>query len=152
MFKSIKNLLTKEKVAEPANKYSKEEILLVSASLAYEVAKSDGEIGKAELDKIKNQLEDVKRHIDKNISDLLSKIEIKSDESISFYDLVTLVNEKFTLDQKHMLVRFLWDVAYADNILEADEERLIRRIADLLVIKDIKVLRLKDDAKTSSNN
>ena len=146
------NFFKKKKVEEPANKYSKEEVLLVSASLAYEVARSDGDIGETELDKIKDQLEDVKRHVDKEASELLSKIESKSDESVSFYDLVTLVNEKFTLDQKHMLVRFLWDVAYADNILEADEERLIRRIADLLAIKDVKVLRLKDDAKTSSNN
>ena len=146
------NFFKKKKVEEPANKYSKEEVLLVSASLAYEVARSDGDIGETELDKIKDQLEDVKRHVDKEASELLSKIESKSDESVSFYDLVTLVNEKFTLDQKHMLVRFLWDVAYADNVLEADEERLIKRIADLLAIKDIKVLRLKDDAKTSSNN
>ena len=146
------NFFKKKKVEEPVNKYSKEEVLLVSASLAYEVAKSDGDIGETELDKIKDQLEDVKKHVDKEASELLSKIESKSDESVSFYDLVTLVNEKFTLDQKHMLVRFLWDVAYADNVLEADEERLIRRIADLLAIKDIKVLRLKDDAKTSSNN
>ena len=52
-----------------------------------------------------------------------------------------------------MLIRFLWDVAYADNILEVDEERLIRRIADLLAIKeDIKFLRLKNDVETSSNS
>ena len=146
------NFFKKKKVEEPANNYSKEEVLLVSASLAYEVAKSDGDIGETELDKIKDQLEDVKKHVDKEASELLSKIESKSDESVSFYDLVTLVNENFTLDQKHMLIRFLWDVAYADNVLEADEERLIRRIADLLAIKDVKVLRLKDDAKTSSNN
>ncbi len=146
------NFFKKKKVEEPANNYSKEEVLLVSASLAYEVAKSDGDIGETELDKIKDQLEDVKKHVDKEATELLSKIESKSDESVSFYDLVTLVNENFTLDQKHMLIRFLWDVAYADNVLEADEERLIRRIADLLAIKDVKVLRLKDDAKTSSNN
>ena len=146
------NFFKKKKVEEPVNKYSKEEVLLVSASLAYEVAKSDGDIGETELDKIKDQLEDVKRHVDKEATELLSKIESKSDESVSFYHLVTLVNENFTLDQKHMLIRFLWDVAYADNVLEADEERLIRRIADLLAIKDVKVLRLKDDAKTSSNN
>ena len=146
------NFFKKKKVEEATTKYSKEEVLLVSASLAYEVAKSDGDIGETELDKIKGQLEDVKRHVDMEATELFSKIENKSDGSVSFYDLVTLVNEKFTLDQKHMLVRFLWDVAYADNVLEADEERLIRRIADLLSIKDVKVLRLKDDAKTSSNN
>ena len=39
-------------------------------------------------------------------------------------------------------------MAYADNILEIDEERLIRRIADLIKIKDIEVLKIKDISKT----
>ena len=146
------NFFKKKKVIEPETNYSKEEILLVSASLAYEVAKSDGEIGQTELNKINDQLKNIKKHIDKETSELLSIIENKSNQSVSFHGLVNLVNKKFTLEQKHMLIRFLWDVAYADNILEVDEERLIRRIADLLAIKDIKVLRLKDDAKTSSNS
>ena len=46
------------------------------------------------------------------------------------------------------LIRFLFDVAYADKILEVTEERLIRRIADLINIKDIEVLKIKDASKT----
>ena len=46
-----------------------------------------------------------------------------------------------------MLLEFLWDVAYADKILEVNEERLIRRIADLIHIKDIEVLKLKNNSK-----
>jgi uncharacterized tellurite resistance protein B-like protein len=38
-------------------------------------------------------------------------------------------------------------VAYADKILEVSEERLIRRIADLIKIKDIEVLKIKDSSK-----
>jgi uncharacterized tellurite resistance protein B-like protein len=38
-------------------------------------------------------------------------------------------------------------VAYADKILEVSEERLIRRIADLIKIKDIEVLKIKDTSK-----
>jgi uncharacterized tellurite resistance protein B-like protein len=38
-------------------------------------------------------------------------------------------------------------VAYADKILEVSEERLIRRIADLIKIKDIEVLKIKDISK-----
>jgi uncharacterized tellurite resistance protein B-like protein len=49
------------------------------------------------------------------------------------------------------LIKFLWDVAYADKILEVNEERLVRRIADLIHIKDIEVLRLKDQSSKSNN-
>ena len=44
------------------------------------------------------------------------------------------------------MIEFLWQTAYADNILDVDEERLIRRIADMIRIKDMKVLKLKDQA------
>jgi uncharacterized tellurite resistance protein B-like protein len=45
------------------------------------------------------------------------------------------------------MIEFLWQTAYADNILDVDEERLIRRIADMIRIKDMRVLKLKDQAK-----
>ena len=41
----------------------------------------------------------------------------------------------------------MWKIAYADGKLEVDEERLIRRLADLIKIKDLDVLKLKDIAK-----
>ena len=41
----------------------------------------------------------------------------------------------------------MWQTAYADGKLDVDEERLVRRVADLINIKDIEVLKLKNDAK-----
>jgi uncharacterized tellurite resistance protein B-like protein len=41
-------------------------------------------------------------------------------------------------------------VAYADKILEVAEERLIRRIADLINIKDVEVLKIKDFSKNKN--
>ena len=41
----------------------------------------------------------------------------------------------------------MWKTAYADGKLDVDEERLVRRVADLIKIKDIEVLKLKNDAK-----
>ena len=41
----------------------------------------------------------------------------------------------------------MWQTAYADGKLDIDEERLIRRVADLIRIKDIEVLKLKNDTK-----
>ena len=46
----------------------------------------------------------------------------------------------------------LWDTAYSDEFLEVHEERIIRRIADLIMIKDVRVLRLKDDSKNLKFN
>ena len=48
---------------------------------------------------------------------------------------------------KLSLLNFMWKTAYADGKLDVDEERLVRRVADLIKIKDIEVLKLKNDAK-----
>ena len=63
------------------------------------------------------------------------------------------INEKksfiydFNKEDKLELVQYLWGVAYADNVLDVNEERLIRRIASLINLKDIDVLKLKNKAK-----
>ncbi len=49
--------------------------------------------------------------------------------------------------KKIKLLKFLWQTAYADGKLDVDEERLIRRVADLIKIKDIEVLKLKNLSK-----
>ena len=77
---------------------------------------------------------------------------MNSNESISFNDFINQINENFSLHEKEEMIKFLWETAYMDNILEVNEERLIRRIADMINIKDIKVLRLKSKPKIKISN
>ena len=78
---------------------------------------------------------------------MLKSIEMQSNESVSFNDFINQINDNFSQDQKLEMIDFLWQTAYADNVLDVDEERLIRRIADMIRIKDMQVLKLKDRAK-----
>ena len=120
---------------------------LVGCALAYEVAKADGAIDVNELNKIKTEVENKSNELGLNSEEVLLIIEKQSNESISFNDFINQINDNFSQDQKIQMVEFLWQTAYADNILDVDEERLIRRIADMIRIKDMKVLKLKDQAK-----
>ena len=122
---------------------------LISCALAYEVAVSDGEIDDNELHKIKSEIFKKSQQLNLNPDDVLETIEHQNAESISFNDFVNQINDNFSQDQKIQMIEFLWQTAYADNVLDVDEERLIRRIADMIKIKDIKVLKLKDQAKTN---
>ena len=120
---------------------------LVGCALAYEVAKADGAIDINELNKIKTEIENRSNELGLNSEEVLMTIEKQSKESISFNDFINQINNNFSQDQKIQMIEFLWQTAYADNILDVDEERLIRRIADMIRIKDIKDLKLKDQAK-----
>ena len=120
---------------------------LVGCALAYEVAKADGAIDINELNKIKAEVENKSNELGLNSEEVLLTIEKQSNESISFNDFINQINNNFSQDQKIQMIEFLWQTAFADNILDVDEERLIRRIADMIRIKDMKVLKLKDQAK-----
>ena len=123
------------------------DIELVGCALAYEVAKADGSIDLDELEKIKVELTKRSNALGLDSDEVLKTIEMQSNESVSFNDFINQINDNFLQDQKLEMIDLLWQTAYADNILDVDEERLIRRIADMIRIKDMQVLKLKDKAK-----
>ena len=125
-------------------------IELIGCALAYEIAISDGKIDSSELDKIKNEITVKSKALNLAPEEVFATIKNHSEESVSFNDFINQINENFSHDQKLEMISFLWRTAYADNVLEVDEERLIRRIADMIRIKDMQVLKLKDQAKQNS--
>ena len=137
----------KKKIDEVESKESFE-LELTAAVLAYEIARSDGEISKSELEVLLSEIKKIAINVGKTEQDILKIIEEYSKNSISFHEFIADINKDFTKEDKLSLIKFLWDVAYADTILEVNEERLIRRIADLINIKDLEVLKLKDQSKS----
>ena len=126
------------------------ELELTAAVLAYEIARSDGEISESELQVLLSEIKKIATDVGKKEEDILNIIEEYSKNSISFHEFIEDINKDFTKEDKLSLIKFLWDVAYADTILEVNEERLIRRIADLINIKDLEVLKLKDQSKSDN--
>tara|TARA_B100000780_G_C21110627_1_gene448803 strand:+ start:78 stop:512 length:435 start_codon:yes stop_codon:yes gene_type:complete len=136
-----------KKKSKPEEKINNFEIELTAAVLAYEIARSDGDISKDEEILLIGEIKKISKKIGKDEKEILKLIEVFSNDSVSFYEFIQDINEHFSIENKISLIGFLWDVAYADSNLDVDEERLIRRIADLIKIKDIQVLKLKDKAR-----
>ena len=143
MFQFIKNLFNKKEliVHEEKNEFDS---LTIACMLAHEVARSDGDISESELNSIKELIILNNRN---DYEKILKKVSEFSNENSSFYDFVRKINESFSNEEKENLISVLWDVAFADGVLETHEERLIRRIADLIFIKDVRVLKLKHQSK-----
>ena len=133
-----------KKNKEPQAKESAFEIELTASVLAYEIARSDGEITKEELSVLMSEIEDIAEKVGKSKQEIFNIIEIYSKDSVSFHEFVEDINNNYTKEDKLNLLKFMWKIAYADNKLDVDEERLIRRVADLIRIKDIEVLKLKN--------
>jgi len=123
------------------------DIELTASILAYEIARSDGDISEPELAILLDEIKKISTKVGKEPKKVLEIIEDYSKNSVSFYEFIDDINKDYSKDNKLSLIRFLYDVAFADKILEVNEERLIRRIADMIKIKDIEVLKIKDASK-----
>ncbi|MBT3728481.1 MAG: TerB family tellurite resistance protein [Candidatus Marinimicrobia bacterium] len=141
------NIFKKKKVSQDTQKNPEFEIELIGAVLAYEIARSDGDISDSELNLLIEEIKKISKKVNKTDEEIFSIIETYSKDSVSFHEFIADINNDFSKEEKLSLISFLWDVAFADSQLDVDEERLIRRIADLIRIKDIEVLKLKDKAR-----
>ena len=133
----------KKKKPETQEQSSDFEIELTASVLAYELARSDGEIDDNELEVLMEEIKVISKKVNKDEAEILEIIEKYSKDSVSFYEFVEDINNDYTKDEKLSLLKFMWKIAYADGKLDVDEERLIRRLADLIKIKDMDVLKLK---------
>ena len=141
------NIFKKNKNEEVTIDKHNFEIDLIACVLAYEVARADGNISDDELNSLLNEIEKITADVNKNPDEIFSLIKNYSENSVSFHEFISDINNDFNKEEKLELIQYLWDVAYADNVLDVNEERLIRRIANLINLKDLDVLRLKDKAK-----
>lgn len=146
MFNFLK--IFSKKSEEKYNKVDDFDIELTAVVIAYEIARSDGEITESELDILMQQIEDICKKTNKNKDQILKLVELHSKNSVSFHEYIEDINKNYSKEEKHSLIRYFWQTAYADGKLDVNEERLIRRIADLIKIKDIYVLKIKDDIKS----
>ena len=120
------------------------EIELTASVLAYELARSDGKITEDELSVLMSEIKKIAKKVGKGEKEIFKIIEVYSRDSVSFYEFVEDINNNYSKEEKLDLLHFMWKMAYADNKLDVDEEKLIRRMSDLIKIKDIEVLKLKD--------
>ena len=142
------NFFKKKKVPIIEND-SNIEIELTASLLAYEIARGDGDVSESELLIILNEIKKITSKVGKSEQEILKIIQDFSSDSISFHEFIEDINKDYSREDKLALLDFLWSVAYADSVLEVNEERLIRRIADLIHLKDMDVLKIKDKVRNS---
>ena len=120
---------------------------LIALCLAFEVANADNDIDIREKDLI---LEKIKESIDVTVlteKEIFDVIQKESQNRVSFYDIIHDINKNLDKKEKVDVLKMLWEIAYADEVLDVDEERIIRRSAEMLGIKPSIVLQTKEEFK-----
>jgi len=120
-----------------------DELILATCILLLEVSKSDDSFDDIEKEKILSILEQNFNLNIKQTSFLFKIADKKNDEMISLYEWTAKINELCSYSDKKKLMKFLWDVAYADGRIDKYEDYTIRKISDLLYVKHSDFMKAK---------
>ena len=113
-----------------------DELEIALTALLIEAASSDDRFDQAERAIIARLLE---RRFGLSASDastLLAAGEAAVSESAELFCFTRIVNERLSPDQRVELIEMLWEVAYADRVLDQYEDSLLRRIGGLIYVPD----------------
>ena len=130
-----------EKKEKPKN------LKLIALCLVFEVANADNDIDVREKDII---LKKIRESIDVSVlteKEIFEVIQEESQKRVSFYDIINDINKNLDKKEKIDVLKMLWEIAYADKVLGIDEERIIRRSAEMLGIRSSIVLQTKEEFK-----
>ena len=75
---------------------------LTAAVLAYEIARSDGEISEDELSVLMQEIEKISQKVDRDKQEILKIVEIHSKDSVSFHEFVEDINKNYSKEEKYL--------------------------------------------------
>ena len=136
----IKNLFKSKPSLDLVNTHEAD----VALRLMFEIAISDGNLDVNELKIIKERANQIASD-DEKTSTIIKKIIDETEESVSFYPYVKKINETHSIEDKKDLLKVLWELVTADNIIDAYEENLYFKIAELIKIKRSIANQIKQD-------
>ena len=126
----LKNLFKQKKPLEVLDIHEAD----VALRLMFEIAISDGNLDSAELNLIKKRADKVATE-DLKASTIVKKIIDETEESVSFYPSIKKINDSHSYEEKIELLKVLWELVTADSVVDAYEENLYFKIAELIQIK-----------------
>jgi len=105
---------------------------LAAAVLLVEVMRSDAEISEHERSAVLSVLQARFHLSDDEGARLLELAHQAAHGATDYFQFTSKINDSFDMDQKIVLVEQMWQVAYADGVLTAHENHVMRRLSDLL--------------------
>ena len=149
MIKKLVDKLSKAFEATDATEVSEEAreiaIRMATAVLMTEIARADHDYDGSEFDLL---LDLITRHFHISPNDaveLANEANVRAEDHVSLHTFTQLLNKNLTEKEKERVVLLLWQIAYADGRLDKYEDSLVSKIAELLYVRRVRVMRLKHD-------
>lgn len=125
---------------------------LATAALFIEMMQQDGKKTDSEEIKVKEVLQVKFALSEAETRELFELAHEEARDAVDFHQFTSLIHEHFSQEKKIKIVEYLWAIAYADNHLDAYEEHMVRRIADLLYVEHHDFIKAKHKVLNDLNS
>lgn len=116
--------------------HTPDEFHLAAAALLVHAATADMDFGPAERARIEWLCEHRFGLDAAESAALIAAAEREVETSVQMLRFTRTIKDGFSYEERVQLVEMLWEVVYADAIVEAHEAQLMRRIAGLIYVDD----------------
>ena len=106
------------------------------AALLVEAANSDHHFDESERTVIARLLERCFDLPPERARALLAAGECEAEREVEIFHLIRTINERLSRAERVELIEMLWEVAYADGVLDQYEDSLLRRVGGLVYVPD----------------
>lgn len=127
-------------------------IELATAALLVEVLRIDNEVTPAERDTV---LRALREKFGLSVPDADALVDLAEEEirqATDYFQFTSLINRRFSTEQKARVIELMWRVAYADRELSAHELHLMRKVADLLHVPHADYIAAKMRARDGTES
>jgi uncharacterized tellurite resistance protein B-like protein len=123
---------------------------LATAVLLVEVMRCDSNFAAQERAATEKALRITFALSDTELARLMAQAEQTAQGANDYFRFTSAMNDQFTQAQKIQVVELMWQVAYADGILDENEHHLISKVAGLLHVTHGEYIAAKMHAKATS--
>ena len=120
---------------------------LAAAALMFEVVWADHDIDDSEMQSMAALLQDIFTLDQSRVNELVALTRANHDASVGVFPFTRALNEQLDAQEKYLVLKAMWSIAYADAHIDAFEEHTIRRIADLLYVPHQRFIEAKRAAR-----
>ncbi len=141
MIGKIAKLLSSEPISDADQEH--ERIQVATCALLLEMAHADKSLHELEEQVVHDILADKFDLSAESVAELSEYAQQERAESVDLFRFARVINEHFTIEEKHEVMEALWRIVYADGVLDKHEDALARQLTALLRISPKKSIELK---------
>jgi uncharacterized tellurite resistance protein B-like protein len=150
MLNQIKLFFEQHLALSEPDDISEEKLQLAAIALFLEMMAIDDKVDPKEQELIFSLIQQNFSLTAEQATSLMALAEQQRKQATDYFQFTSLINKEYSPEQKIKLIESLWKIAFIDGVLDANEEYLVRKIADLLYVPHIDFIMTKNQVKPNA--